>query len=63
MEARLDPALFMRIHRSTIVNIRAVSEFRPFFNGSYLIMMKDQTRLYSSRGYHPKLDQFLSALQ
>lgn len=63
MESRLDPSLFMRVHRSTIVNIRAVSEFRPFFNGSYLIMMKDQTRLYSSRGYHPKLDQFLSALQ
>lgn len=63
IEARLDPSLFMRVHRSTIVNIRAVSEFRPFFNGSYLIMMKDQTRLYSSRGYHPKLDQFLSALQ
>lgn len=63
METRLDPSLFMRIHRSTIVNVRSVSEFRPFFNGSYLIVLKTQARLYSSRGYHPKLDRFLTALQ
>jgi two-component system LytT family response regulator len=63
METRLDPSLFMRIHRSTIVNIRSVAEFRPFFNGSFLIVLKNQTQLYSSRGYHPKLDRFLTALQ
>ncbi len=63
MESRLDPSTFLRIHRSIIVNTRSVSELRPFFNGSYLVMLKDQTRLFSSRGYHPKVEQYIQALQ
>ena len=35
MEARLDPKKFLRIHRSTIVNIKSVKELLPMFRGEY----------------------------
>jgi two-component system LytT family response regulator len=53
-EARLDPARFVRIHRSTIVNVARIDELRPHFNGEYIILLKDATELKLSRGYVDK---------
>ena len=63
IERRLDAKQFLRIHRSTIVNVQSIVEFRPAFNGSFLVLMKDQTRLHSSRGYHHRMEYFLTSLQ
>src|SRR5688572_7999167 len=53
-EAKLDPALFVRIHRCTIVNVARIAELRPHFNGEYIILLKDKTELKLSRGYVDK---------
>lgn len=49
LEARLDPAFFIRIHRSTLVNLEAVRCFEKEFHGSYAAVLSDGTRLRVSR--------------
>jgi two-component system, LytTR family, response regulator len=55
LEARLDPAMFFRIHRSTIVNLERVRELQPWFNGEYVVFLTSGARLTLSRGYREKL--------
>lgn len=60
MEARLDGRRFARIHRSRIVNTERIKELQPWFNGDYVVVLRDGTRLTLSRGYREKLQQRLS---
>ncbi len=60
IEGRLDAEKFLRIHRSTIVNIDRVAELQPWFHGDYAVTLRDGTRLTLSRGHRDKLQQFLS---
>jgi two-component system LytT family response regulator len=55
MEAQLDPAQFVRIHRSTIVNVDRIQELRSSFNGEHLVLLRTGTRLTMSRGYREGL--------
>ena len=55
MESQLNPLKFVRVHRSTIVNIDRIQELRPMFNGDYMILLRDQTRLALSRSYRGRL--------
>ena len=48
-EKKLDPAHFVRIHRSTIVNLDFVKEVQPWFKGGHLVVMKDGSELRLSR--------------
>ena len=57
--SRLDNGMFLRVHRSTIVNTRSVREFRTFLRGSYVILMKDNSKLFSSRRFHSRIESFL----
>ena len=57
LEARLNPDIFYRVHRSHIVNIERVRELQPWFNGEYVVFLKDGTRLTLSRGYREKLQE------
>ena len=59
MEQRLDPDRFVRIHRSTIVNLDRVRELRPTFNGEYVVHLHDGTKLKLSRGYRKRLQTLL----
>ena len=59
LEDKLDPGKFLRIHRSTIVNVDAVRELQPMFNGEYAVILKNGTQLSLSRGYRDKLNEFL----
>lgn len=54
---QLDPARFLRIHRSTIVNVDRVRELQPLFHGEYAVILKDGTELTSSRGLKRMLAQ------
>ena len=54
MEEKLDTSRFLRIHRSTIVNISRIKEMLPHFNGEYIIVLKNDTRLKLSRSYREK---------
>lgn len=51
LETQLDPERFVRIHRSTIVNLEKVKELQPFFRGEYVVVLQNGTTLKLSRGY------------
>ena len=55
LEARLDPQRFIRIHRSTIVNIDRLRKLSPSFAGEYAVVLSDGTKLKLSRGYHERI--------
>ena len=55
MEARLDARRFVRIHRSRIVNSERIKELQPWFNGEYVVILRNGTRLTLSRGYRDRL--------
>ncbi len=57
VEARLDADMFFRIHRSHIVNIERIRELQPWFNGEYVVFLKNGTRLTLSRGYRERLQE------
>jgi two-component system LytT family response regulator len=59
LEARLDPARFVRIHRSTMVRLDRIRELEPLFQGDYVLILEDGTRLTSSRGYRDRLQALL----
>jgi two-component system LytT family response regulator len=55
LESHLDPQQFVRIHRSTIVNVDRIQELRSSFNGEHLVLLRGGTRLTLSRGYREAL--------
>lgn len=57
IEKRLDPAQFMRVHRSTIINTRRIKELHALFHGEYEITLVDGTRLTTGRGYRERLQE------
>lgn len=59
LEEILDADQFVRIHRSTIVNLDRVEKLTPGYGGSYLVLLKDGTELTLSRGFR---DDFLGRL-
>lgn len=46
---KLDPREFVRIHRSTIVNLRRVREVQPWFQGSHIVILQSGEELRMSR--------------
>ncbi len=44
LESRLDPRVFFRSHRSSIVNLNHVKEIVPWFSGKYKIVVDDETK-------------------
>jgi two-component system, LytTR family, response regulator len=59
LEASLNPELFARIHRSTIVNLDRIKELHPHFNGESLVVLHDGTELKLSRSRKDWLEQWL----
>lgn len=59
LEQTLPPDKFLRISRSTIVNVTRIKEMQPLFHGEYAVILRDGTRLTLSRGYRDKLGQLL----
>ena len=57
IEGRLSPEKFVRISRSTIVNIERVKELQPLFHGEYTVLLQNGTRVTLSRRYRDKLQQ------
>jgi two-component system, LytTR family, response regulator len=60
LEASLDPAMFLRIHRSLIVNVKHVHELETGPHGEYILVLKGGARLQSSRTYHDKIKAWAS---
>jgi two-component system LytT family response regulator len=59
MEQRLAPHGFVRIHRSTLVNIQRVIELRSLRDGEFTVVLGDGTALKLSRSYRDALDQLV----
>ncbi|HWS87658.1 MAG TPA: LytTR family DNA-binding domain-containing protein [Pyrinomonadaceae bacterium] len=55
LEARLDPSMFVRVHRSTLVNLERIQELRPLFNRDHLLVLRDGTQLTVSRTHYEHL--------
>ena len=61
IEQRLDPIRFIRIHRSTIINMERVRELRPLFHGDYEVTLQSGARVTLSRSYRDRLSHHLKA--
>ena len=59
LEERLDPGSFVRVHRSTLVNVDHIAEMHPLFHGDYELVLRRGTRLTLSRRYRERLAPFL----
>lgn len=57
---RLDPQRFVRIHRSTVVNVTRIQVVQPWVGGDYLAILRDGRRLKVSRTYRDELLRPLS---
>ena len=55
LAAKLDQDKFLRIHRSTLVNIERIKELQPLFSGDYVVILRDGKQLTLSRSYRDKL--------
>jgi len=51
LEQRLPARSFLRIHRSTIVNVERIREVQPWFAGDYVLILVDGTKLTTGRRY------------
>lgn len=61
LEDVLDPAIFQRVHRSTIVNLDRVERLRPHINGEFFLMLTGGHEIKLSRTYRDKMEHFLRA--
>jgi two-component system LytT family response regulator len=55
LEKSLDPEIFLRVHRSAIVNIARIRDLQPASHGEYMLTLTNGVRLQSSRTYNEKL--------
>lgn len=51
LEHTLNPDTFLRIHRSTIINVTRIKELHPSFHGEYVVVLSDGKRFKLSRNY------------
>ena len=61
LQARLDPDVFWRVHRSHLVNINKIKEIVPWFSRNYILRMKDakSTEIPVSRSQTKRLREYL----
>jgi two-component system LytT family response regulator len=59
-ESSLDPQIFLRIHRSLVVNVKHIQELETGPHGEYIVVLHGGARLQSSRSYHEKIKKWAS---
>jgi hypothetical protein len=59
MEQKLDPGVFVRLRRSTMVRIEQIAEFHPLFNSEFEVILKNGAKHSSSRRYRKNLESLL----
>src|SRR6266705_6046678 len=56
LETKLPSNRFLRISRSTMVNVEQIKELHPMFHGEYSVILRNGARLTLTRGYRDKLE-------
>lgn len=59
LEKKLPQMIFLRVHRSFIVNVNHISEIQPWFNSTYNLIMKEDSKVPVSRTYAKELKKLL----
>ena len=59
LEQRLPASRFLRIHRSTIVNVERIRELQPWFQGTWVVILADGTRLRTGARYQDNVRAYL----
>ena len=59
LEKKLDPRMFIRTHRSFIVNMGSIQEIQPYFHGESVLILKNNQRVNVSRNYRENFRKIL----
>ncbi len=59
LETQLNPRMFVRIHRSTVINVNQIKELQVWRRGEYRVVMQDGRAFTLSRSYRHRFDEFL----
>lgn len=62
LEAKLDPKKFLRIHRSYIIHIGRIREMQTWHKGEYVVILNNDTKLVTGRGYRDNVNALLNRL-
>lgn len=60
LERRLPASGFLRVHRSTVVNVDRIREIQPWFGGDYVVILTDGTKVTTGRRYRGAVQAFLA---
>lgn len=60
LEERLDPNVFMRVHRSSIVNMHFIKEVRSEPTNDFTVVMVNGQKISMSRSYHSRIGELLA---
>jgi DNA-binding LytR/AlgR family response regulator len=61
LEQRLPSRTFVRVHRSAIVNVERIREFQPWFQGDWIIVLADGTRVQTGKSYRARVRELIGA--
>lgn len=59
LEQRLPARTFVRVHRSAIVNVERIREFHPWFQGDWIIVLADGTRIQTGKSYRQRVRELI----
>ena len=55
---QLDPATFVRVHRSSVINVAAIIEVQRWFHGDFVLLLRNGARVRTGRSYRDAVKRF-----